>query len=1025
VRPLKLVLENFASYRGAPVELDFAALELFAIAGPTGAGKSTLLDAIFFALYGYVPRLGRRANEMISLGADRMSVLFDFRVGVESYRVSRQARRRRNAAATAQLERIGSDGAGHPLRDGVREVNSEIERILGLSYEAFAQAVILPQGEFQKFLKSEPRERREILSRILRLEIYEQMRRLASDRARTLDQTTAELKRRLSEDYGEATPEVLQAVQQRAAVLGERIERLAQRQREAEAWRELTRTMRAKTRELEQHRARNAELQVGEAQICSEEARLEGARRAAPIIPQVEIAQATERRTADARRACDEAAASHSKAEAVHGQARSRAAEAATAAEELPVLDDRIARLDRLLGRMQPRPRLAAELAEVRKARLAAADDLKNAHVALLRREHDLTRAQTRLHEEDRRFARVSYDRALFELLDGVREDISQLFGLSRDADAVALEIRAVEARLEAKQQALVRQNVAAERAQAEAMRAAEDLSALQQQEVEARHLASAALLRQQLRLGDLCPVCEHPVDAHPPPLATPVLDTLLQRLTQARRAESKARQAADQARTMAAEARATEAAERESLGQSRRHGEKAVAGLTRARAALAEKLTGHLSIGTDQFVEQQAQEAYRAAAEAKSKNEAARVAREAADSALRQSEQAREQAQATAEGRQARLEQLDERSTALSRQIAEIDEDIRKVTSAPDPAAERAALYRRRADIESARHASREAAAQAESTLAAALARRHAAAQALKQALADAKRQHAAARAAIAAAGFPDEAAVVAAALDPSAQRHIEDQVRAFRQEQAVVAERIKALTRELGGNEVPQDMLEAAEQDAVAAREALSVAERESATVGQRIRELSEAIGRAAALQAELESRIADLALYHSLAHDLRSDRFQAFLLEETFGELVAGASERLWELTRRYRFGWQDETFYVLDHDNARQMRSADTLSGGETFLASLALALQLTDQVQKAAGATPLDSLFIDEGFGTLDQETLDAAAGAIENLPIGGRMIGIITHIEELSLRLPARVRVGKTGGGSRLTLEAG
>jgi len=239
------------------------------------------------------------------------------------------------------------------------------------------------------------------------------------------------------------------------------------------------------------------------------------------------------------------------------------------------------------------------------------------------------------------------------------------------------------------------------------------------------------------------------------------------------------------------------------------------------------------------------------------------------------------------------------------------------------------------------------------------------------------------------------------------------------------VVAERIKALTRELGGNEVPQDMLDAAEQDALAAREALSLAERESATVGQRIRELSEAIGRAAALQAELESRIADRALYQSLAHDLRSDRFQAFLLEETFGELVAGASERLWELTRRYRFGWQDETFYVLDHDNARQMRSADTLSGGETFLASLALALQLSDQVQKAAGATPLDSLFIDEGFGTLDQETLGAAAGAIENLPTGGRLVGIITHIEELSLRLPARVRVGTTGAVSRLTLEAG
>src|SRR5690349_602521 len=135
--------------------------------------------------------------------------------------------------------------------------------------------------------------------------------------------------------------------------------------------------MRAKTRELEQQRARNAELQEAEAQIRGEEARLEAARRAAPIIPQVTIAQAAKSRAAEATRACEAAAASHDKSEAAQRQAQSRAAEAVIAAEELPVLDDRIARLDQLFGRMQPRPRLAAELAEVQKTRLAAAGELK------------------------------------------------------------------------------------------------------------------------------------------------------------------------------------------------------------------------------------------------------------------------------------------------------------------------------------------------------------------------------------------------------------------------------------------------------------------------------------------------------------------------------------------------------------------------------------------------------------------------------------------------------------------------
>ncbi|MBO0739098.1 MAG: SMC family ATPase, partial [Alphaproteobacteria bacterium] len=93
MRPLKLRLENFASFRGKAVELDFTPLELFAIAGPTGAGKSSLLDGIIFALYGRVPRIGGRgAAEMISLGADRMSITFDFRVGADTYRVTRVAR---------------------------------------------------------------------------------------------------------------------------------------------------------------------------------------------------------------------------------------------------------------------------------------------------------------------------------------------------------------------------------------------------------------------------------------------------------------------------------------------------------------------------------------------------------------------------------------------------------------------------------------------------------------------------------------------------------------------------------------------------------------------------------------------------------------------------------------------------------------------------------------------------------------------------------------------------------------------
>ena len=88
-----------------------------------------------------------------------------------------------------------------------------------------------------------------------------------------------------------------------------------------------------------------------------------------------------------------------------------------------------------------------------------------------------------------------------------------------------------------------------------------------------------------------------------------------------------------------------------------------------------------------------------------------------------------------------------------------------------------------------------------------------------------------------------------------------------------------------------------------------------------------------------------------------------------------------------------------------------------------MTALALALELSEQVQRISGAVKLSSLFIDEGFGTLDPESLDAAAGAIENLPTAGRMVGIITHIEELSGRLPARIKVEKHVSGSHIQIE--
>ncbi|MBV9200413.1 MAG: SMC family ATPase [Alphaproteobacteria bacterium] len=350
MRPLTLRLENFASLRGRAVELDFTLLELFAIAGPTGAGKSSLLDGIIFALYGRVPRIGGRgAGEMISLGADRMSVAFDFRVGADTYRVTRVARRR--GAGTAQLEQLRENGEARPLKDGAHEVEDEIARIVGLSLDAFTQAVVLPQGEFQKFLKSRAGQRREILTKILRLQIYERMRDLASRRRDRLAQAVDQGERRLAEDYAQVTPEVLAEMNAQADALAEEIEALSGQFCEAEERRDALRTGRAKTRELEQRRARLLQLQAEEPKIRAAEARLEAARRAAPVLPLIKNAQTAEERAAEAVRLYEAAAKQHAEAQAQREQAKKRLQQTAKEAEEIPQLIERIALQDRRQGR--------------------------------------------------------------------------------------------------------------------------------------------------------------------------------------------------------------------------------------------------------------------------------------------------------------------------------------------------------------------------------------------------------------------------------------------------------------------------------------------------------------------------------------------------------------------------------------------------------------------------------------------------------------------------------------------------
>ncbi len=189
---------------------------------------------------------------------------------------------------------------------------------------------------------------------------------------------------------------------------------------------------------------------------------------------------------------------------------------------------------------------------------------------------------------------------------------------------------------------------------------------------------------------------------------------------------------------------------------------------------------------------------------------------------------------------------------------------------------------------------------------------------------------------------------------------------------------------------------------------------AEADAAAKLERIREMMAEAQRLAkqAAEADREATVA-----RSLARHLSAKGFERWMLAEVLDGLVAGASVILHDLSSgAYSLATDDDgEFSVIDHRNADERRSAKTLSGGETFQASLALALALAAQLSSlaAAGAARIETTFIDEGFGTLDEDTLETVASTIEALGGGDRLVGVVTHVAALAERVPVRLEVTK------------
>ncbi len=156
MRPVRIEAQGFGAFR-EPTEIDFEGADLFALVGPTGSGKSTVIDAICFALYGSVSRYGNKGSvaPIVTMGAIEARVSLTFEAAGRRYIATRVVRRGKgNSASTreARLEAVDGD----VLAGSVSEMDEAVERLLGLTFDHFTRAVVLPQNEFARFLHDKP-----------------------------------------------------------------------------------------------------------------------------------------------------------------------------------------------------------------------------------------------------------------------------------------------------------------------------------------------------------------------------------------------------------------------------------------------------------------------------------------------------------------------------------------------------------------------------------------------------------------------------------------------------------------------------------------------------------------------------------------------------------------------------------------------------------------------------------------------------------------------------------------------------
>ena len=1007
MRPVLLSVEGLRSFRSPAVEIDFTARDHLAIVGDTGAGKSSILEAITYALYGQSTFTAQANQELMNDTSAHLRVVLRFRVSGETWEVVRALKRdaqRRVAPAGAQLRRLDAAGATVEQIEKVKPVNERIEHLIGLDSDAFLRTVILPQGRFARLLvEDKPTERGRILRQVWRTDDLEQAGALTG------------------------------AARAEATALRERLEGAASAYPDDPA---------AHRAGLEDARAA---ARAGAAAAT--------AREQAAVAAREDLTAARAEATAarEARRAADEVAASIDGAERklLPITARAQAIETEDAAVEQRRID-----MERRLAQVADdsdgpsREDVAAALATLpavvprAAASAAAADDRRASARAAAGLREEADQAAERAARAEQETARHAADRpataAAVDTANGRRMTVGDRYAACKAGAAERDGARQALAALRTDRVGAANE---LETARAAARAADGERTAADGRLAAARRSETAAAAARGLRPGDDCPVC---LRGLPDGWTAPAGGGLTSAERAAAAAKTAADGAADRATTFTEKLNGTE----RQIGRASDRSDAAEEAFGTALAALGHAAGIELRDIPDRaalFGPLDA--AVQAAADALAQHDREHEKLRSASNRLSAAAAAAGEKAAGADRlAAAQAKAADDALTLAADAVRAVPAPFRPVLNLPADAAEPRAADTTTVDEQTTAARRRERV----------LTERARARDGLRSALAAVAEERAALRERRAAEVEQplDDLAVDLdehrfALKDPAGGLGLEGDLPAAApaKDAAASAQRIRALrllTEKVAG--AAAGRLDEASQKAAAARGSLADVAKHlddvdrndvDAVVGavRRIAEEARFAERRAADEAERFAAIFDDVVrlrrllldvgerersLRDLEDALKPGAFPKWLTMRRSRRLLVHASRMLGEMSAdKYAFadpGDAEASWQVFDTESGRA-RTPASLSGGEQFIASLSLALGMVEMMARSGGR--LESLFLDEGFGSLDRSNLDAAVQALGTVAAGGRMVGVISHLRAVAEQIEHVLAVTRDAAGSR------